>query len=241
MDKLKSHLNGIFITGTDTDIGKTIVAGGIAAYLNNCGVNVGVMKPISSGGTDDAEFLKQIVNLDDPLSLINPVVLKNPLAPSVAAQLEGIELEFSSIEQAYIKLKNKYDLLIVEGVGGIAVPLNKDKLVTHLIKQLDLPILIVAHLGLGTINHTLLTVAFAQQANLRILGILLNSPSRFTPGLPEQTNPDEIERITKIPVIGILPYQEEIDLHNPDINFITEFIKKNIDIQRFNEIIWSKD
>ncbi len=241
MNKLNSHLNGIFITGTDTDIGKTIVAGGVAAYLKDCGVNVGIMKPISSGGTDDAEFLKRIVNLDDPLSLINPIVLKNPLAPSVAAQLEGIEIEFSSIEKAYIKLKNKYDLLIVEGVGGIAVPLYKDKLVTHLIKQLDLPILIVAHLGLGAINHTLLTVAFAEQANLQILGIVLNSPRHNTPGLPEQTNPDEIERITKIPVIGILPYQEEIDLQNPNINYISEFIKMNIDIQKFNEIIWSKE
>lgn len=241
MDKLNNHLNGIFITGTDTDIGKTIVTGGIAAYLKECGVNVGVMKPISSGGIEDGEFLKRIVNLDDPLSLINPIVLKNPLAPSVAAKLEGIEIEFSSIEKAYIKLKNKYDLLIVEGVGGIAVPLYNDMLVTHLIKQLNLPILIVANLGLGTINHTLLTVAFAEQANLQILGIILNSPHNYPPGLAEQTNPDEIERITKIPVIGILPYKEEIDLQNPDINSISEFIKMNIDIQKFNEIIWNKD
>ena len=239
MDKLNKNLNGIFITGTDTGIGKTIVAGGIAAYLKQCSVNVGVMKPISSGGTEDAEFLKQIANLDDHLSLINPIVLKKPLAPSVAAELEGTEIDFSSIEKAYNKLKYKYDLLVVEGVGGIAVPLYKDILVTHLIKQLDLPIIIVGHLGLGTINHTLLTVAFAKQANLQILGIILNTTYHYLPGLPEQTNPDEIERITKIPVIGILPYKEEIDLLNPDINFISEFFKMNMDIQKFNENIWS--
>ena len=241
MDRFNNHLNGIFITGTDTGIGKTIVAGGIAAYLKECGVSVGVMKPISSGGTEDAEFLKQIANLNDPLSLINPIALKNPLAPSVAAELEGMEIDLSSIEKVYNQLKNKYDLLVVEGVGGIAVPLSKNLLVTHLIKQLNLPIIIVGHLGLGTLNHTLLSVAFAEQANLQILGIILNSTHNHAPGLAEQTNPDEIEKITKIPVIGILPYQEEIDLQNPDLSLISGLIKDNINIQKFNEIIWSKD
>lgn len=241
VDRFNNHLNGIFITGTDTGIGKTIVAGGIVAYLKESGVNIGVMKPISSGGTEDAEFLKQIANLDDPLSLINPIALKNPLAPSVAAELEGIEIDLSSIEKVYNQLKNKYDLLVVEGVGGIAVPLFKDILVTHLIRQLNLPIIIVGHLGLGTINHTMLSVAFAKQANLQILGIILNSTHNYTPGLAEQTNPDEIERTTKIPVIGILPYQKEIDLQNPDLSLMSGFIKNNIDIQKFNEIIWNKD
>ncbi|RKU30896.1 dethiobiotin synthase [Candidatus Poribacteria bacterium] len=241
MDKLNKNLKGIFITGTDTGIGKTIVTGGIAAYLKECGVNVGVMKPISSGGTEDAEFLKEIANLDDHLSLINPIVLKNPLAPSVAAELEGRKIDFSSIEKAYNKLKYKYDLLFVEGVGGIAVPLYKEILVTHLIKQLNLPIIIVGHLGLGTINHILLTVAFAKQANLQILGIILNTTHHSVPGLPEQTNPDEIERLTKIPVIGILPYEEAIDLQNPDINFFSQFIKSNMDMEKFNQIIWSND
>ena len=241
VDRFNNHLNGIFITGTDTGIGKTIVAGGIVAYLKESGVNIGVMKPISSGGTEDAEFLKQIANLDDPLSLINPIALKNPLAPSVAAELEGIEIDLSSIEKVYNQLKNKYDLLVVEGVGGIAVPLFKDILVTHLIRQLNLPIIIVGHLGLGTISHTMLSVAFAKQANLQILGIILNSTHNYTPGLAEQTNPDEIERTTKIPVIGILPYQKEIDLQNPDLSLMSGFIKNNIDIQKFNKIIWNKD
>ena len=240
VDRLNNHLNGIFISGTGTEIGKTIVAGGIAAYLKECDLDVGIMKPISSGGTEDAEFLKQITNLDDPLSLVNPIVLKNPLAPSVAAELEGIEVEFSSIVQAYKELENRHDILIVEGVGGIAVPLNNEQFVTHLIRELNLPIIIVGHLGLGTINHTLLTVAFAKQANLQILGIILNSTDNYVQGIAEQTNPDEIERLTNIPVIGILPYQEEIDILNPDIELICDFFKQNIDIQKFNEIIWSK-
>ncbi|MCG9129696.1 dethiobiotin synthase [Candidatus Poribacteria bacterium] len=241
MDKLNNPLNGIFITGTGTEIGKTIVAGGIATYLKECGLDVGVMKPISSGGTEDADFLKQITNLDEPLSLINPIVLKNPLAPSVASDLEGIDVNFSSIEQAYKILEKRHDILVVEGVGGIAVPLNKKQLVTHLIQELNLPIIIVGSLGLGTINHTLLTVTFAKQSNLQILGIILNSNDNYTHGLAEQTNPNEIERLTNIPVIGILPYQEEIDILNPDVKLISDFFKQNIDIQKFNEIIWSKD
>ena len=234
---LHKFVNGIFITGTGTEIGKTVVSGGVAASLKQAGVNVGVMKPISTGDTSDAQFLKHAAQVDDPIASINPIQLRHPLAPSVSARLEGIQLDVSLIKTAFTKLKEKYDFLIVEGVGGIAVPLKDDFLVAHLISQLKLPVLIVAHAGLGTINHTVLTVTFARQFNLQIVGIVLNQFQPETAGLVEQTNPAEIERLTQVPVIGVVPYEKRLDTPNPDIKFLAGFLNEHVELDKLDVAI----
>ena len=223
---------GIFITGTGTEIGKTVIAGGLAASLKQTGTNVGVMKPISTGDTADAQFLKHAAQVDDERSSINPIYLRYPLAPSVAARMEGKEIDLSCVETAFAKLRQKYDFVIVEGVGGIAVPIQDDFLVVHLIKRLQLPILIVAQVGLGTLNHTLLTVAFARQFELQITGIVLNRLCAETAGLAEATNPVEIENLTGIPVIGIVPYEKRLDTAYPDVRFLAEFMNQHVAWQK---------
>ena len=219
---------GIFITGTGTEIGKTVIAGGLAAALKQAGTDVGVMKPISTGDTADARFLKHAAEVDDELSLINPIYLRHPLAPSVAARMENIEIDLSCVETAFAELQERYDFVIVEGVGGIAVPIRDDFLVVQLIQQFDLPILIVATAGLGTLNHTLLTVAFAQQFNIPIAGVVLNGLRSETAGLAEATNPVEIEKLTGIPVIGVVPYQKQLDTPDPDVTFLAEWTNQHI-------------
>ena len=220
--------HGIFITGTGTEIGKTVVAGGLAAALKQFGTNVGVMKPISSGDTADAQFLKHAAQVDDELVSINPIYLRHPLAPSVAARIENREIDLRCVETAFAALQEKYDFVIVEGVGGIAVPLRDDFLVVHLIHQLRLPLLIVAQAGLGTLNHTLLTVAFAQQFGLQIAGIVLNKHAPAVAGLAEATNPVEIEKLTDIPVIGVVPYEKRLDTAQPDPTFLADFMNQHI-------------
>ncbi len=219
---------GVFITGTDTEIGKTIIAGGLAASLKQAGTHVGVMKPISSGDTTDAQFLKHAAQVDDALTVINPLCLRYPLAPSVSARLEGREIDMSTVATAFAHLKQKYNFLVVEGVGGIAVPLHGDFLVAHLISQLQLPLLIVARAGLGTLNHTLLTVAFARQFNLQIAGIILNRMQPETAGLAEQTNPAEIERLTQVPVLGVVPFEERLNTPNPDVTFLAALLNRHV-------------
>ena len=231
---LDTGLKGLFITATGTEIGKTVITGCIAAALKHAGVNVGVMKPISSGDTSDALYLKHVAQVDDPLNLINPISLPHPLAPSVSARLERKTIDISTVQKAYTTLKSKYDFMLVEGVGGIAVPLKDNFLVTHLIRELQLPVLIVAHIGLGTINHTLLTVAFARQFNLRVIGIVLNLLRPEAAGLVEQTNPGEIERLTDVPIVGIVPYEERLDTPNPDIKFLADFFKQHIQWDKMN-------
>ena len=219
---------GIFVTGTGTEIGKTVIAGGFAASLKEAGTNVGVMKPISTGDTADAQFLKHAAQIDDELSAINPIFLRHPLAPSVAARIEEKEINLSDIESAFAALQRKYDFLIVEGVGGIAVPILDDFLVAHLINTLQLPILIVAQVGLGTLNHTLLTVGFARQFNIQIAGIVLNGLRPEIAGLAEATNPLEIERLTDVPVIGVVPYEKKLGTAYPDLTFLAEFMNQHI-------------
>lgn len=228
---------GLFITGTGTEIGKTVIAGCLAATLKQTGINVGVMKPISSGDINDALFLKHTAQVDDPLTLINPISLKYPLAPSVSASIEGKKIEIKDIDKAMNTLSKKYDFLIVEGVGGIAVPIMSQFLVAHLIQHLQLPILIVADIGLGTINHTLLTVAFARELDIKIVGIVLNSLQSEEVGLAEETNPHEIEKFTQIPVIGVLPYERRLDSQYPDRDFMVDFFNQHVDINNIGQIV----
>ena len=225
-------IQGIFITGTGTEIGKTVIAGGLAASLKQAGMNVGVMKPISTGDRADAQFLKHAAQVDDELSSINPIYLRHPLAPSVAARMEGKDIDVSCVETAFAELQQKYDFVIVEGVGGIAVPIRDDFLVVHLIKRLQLPILIVAQVGLGTLNHTLLTVAYARQFELQIAGIVLNGLCAETAGLAEATNPVEIENLTGVSVIGVVPYEKQLDTAQPDVTFLAEFMNQHIAWQK---------
>lgn len=225
---------GIFVTGTDTEIGKTVIAGGLAAILKQAGVNVGVMKPISTGDMTDANYLKHAAQVDDPLDMINPISLRNPLAPSVSAKIEDRHVDIFEIGKAHTELQKKYDYLIIEGVGGIAVPINDDKQVVDLIKYLTLPIIIVANAGLGTINHTILTVEYARQHKVSILGIVLNMFQSEKASLPELTNPKEIERATQIPVLGVIPFNEQIDKPNPDADYLADFLRKHMQLELLN-------
>lgn len=218
--------NGIFITGTDTEIGKTVIAGGLAAWLKQRDVHVGVMKPISSGDDADARFLKHAAQVDDALTLINPIRLQYPLAPSVAARIEDRKIDIGAINTAFQELRERHEFLVVEGAGGIAVPIHGDFLVAHLIAHLKLPMLIVARAGLGTLNHTLLTVAFARQANLEVAGIVLNAIPPKVTGLAEQTNPGEIQRLTDVPVLGVLPHEERLSAPRPDLAFLSGFVNQ---------------
>lgn len=231
--------NGIFITGTDTEIGKTIIAGGLAAALKATGVDVGVMKPIATGGishptvSEDAIFLQHAAQVDDALAFINPICLRHPLAPSVAAALEGVAIDLSQVDVAFNRLCQRHQFMVVEGVGGLAVPIQGELVVADLAKRLNLPLLIVARASLGTINHTLLTVTFARSFDLEIRGVVLNGLQADAKGLAEETNPEEIARLTRLPILGIVPYDKRLQQSTPDPVFLSQFMKDHIDVSNF--------
>ena len=220
--------NGIFITGTDTEIGKTVIAGGLAAAVHSIGVDVGVMKPIATGGishpslhnahtiSEDAIFLQHVAQVDDALELINPI--------------EGVTIDLNRVDEAFNQLCQRHQFMVVEGVGGLAVPIQGDVVVADLAKRLNLPLLIVARAHLGTINHTLLTVAFARSFDLEIRGIVLNGLRADAKGLAEATNPEEIARLTRLPILGVIPFDKRLQQNTPDPAFLSRFIRNHIDL-----------
>jgi len=214
-------LRGVFITGTDTNVGKTRVAAGLTAALRRRGVAAVYFKPIQSGCPQeggrliptDARFARQMAGLDEPLEVLTPIVLRLPLAPGVAAAQEGVEVDLGRIAAGLKDLAARYAFLVVEGAGGLYVPLiGTHFLVLDLIRWLGLPLAVVARAGLGTINHTALTVKAARAAEVEVAGVILNRyPEK--PGLAEATNPGVIEALTGVPILGGLP--EVADLEEP--------------------------
>ena len=207
-------IQGIFITGTDTGVGKTYVATGIAAALTRKDVNVGVMKPAETGCgmraglliPRDAHLLMKAAKVRDSISLVNPYRFRKPLAPSIAAEQEGKRINLARIEGAFKTLSRRHDFMIVEGAGGIMVPLTDSYTYLDLAKAMGLHVLIIARPGLGTINHTLLTVAALRQRRIVIAGIVINYTNDFKPGLVEKLNPSAIAKISGVKIVGIISH-----------------------------------
>jgi dethiobiotin synthetase len=208
-------IRGLFITGTDTGVGKTVIAGGLAQSMRDCGIDVGVMKPVASGCktikgkniSEDADFLKRVSGVEDDLAVINPYSLMAPLAPSVAARMEKKIVDFKNIKLSYEKLSRRHELVIVEGIGGILVPLNEREVVADLVRYLHIPLLIVVRSKLGALNHTMLTINCAENLGIEIAGIILNHVEPAHSRI-EQSNREELNNFTRIPILGEIPYCE---------------------------------
>lgn len=211
---------GLFITGTDTGVGKTYVACRLAAALRSAGADVGVMKPAESGcafrrGTlipTDAAALLRASGAGDPLELVNPYRFREALAPGVAVERTGRSLSIARIISTFRRLAEQHDLMIVEGAGGILVPLSGRQTYLDLAEQLALPTLIVARPGLGTINHTLLTIMALRSRDLPVAGIVINDRAGGRQGIAERTSPAMIERLSGVPVLGrVRKGQQDLD------------------------------
>jgi dethiobiotin synthetase len=205
---------GIFIIGTDTGVGKTLVGGGLAALLREKGVNVGVMKPVESGCrrisgrllAADALFLREMSGCRDDISLVNPYAFEHPLSPAQAAELENVEVRLDVIREAYRTLAGHHDIILVEGAGGLMTPLNSKYFMADLPLELGgMPVLVVSRNSLGTINHTLLTVGQAESGGLDVIGVVLNRTLRKVE-LASEHNEDALRRRMRVPFLGAIPY-----------------------------------
>lgn len=224
---------GFFITGTDTGVGKTIIAGAIAVVLKSLGLHTGVMKPVESGCTrrgnslvpNDAMFLKQIAHTDDPVSDIAPSLFENPLAPMSAAEIEKKNVDLGNMEKVFVHMSSKYDALVIEGIGGLMVPIKGNYYALDLARDFKFPLIITARPGLGTINHTLLTVNTAISSGLKVAGVVINYSYPPLNDLAEQTNLALLPRILPVSIAGVFPY-----IGNPDEASITKAAMSNLDI-----------
>lgn len=217
---------GLFVTGTDTEVGKTLVAGAIARHLRRRGRRVAVFKPVASGCrrvrgqlvSADAEFLAACADSPHTVSEITPMRYASPLAPNVAAEREGSPVDLEAIFDAYGAIVANADVVIVEGVGGLLCPISDAFWVIHLAGLTALPLVVVARAGLGTINHTLLTLHAARSAGLYVAGVVIN---RYPPDLLADvqggltvagaddlsvlTNPHQIAARGRTGVLAIVP------------------------------------
>jgi dethiobiotin synthetase len=223
--KLRLNLpkkDGLFITGTDTGVGKTLVAGAIARILAEEGLAVGVFKPVATGCrhsreglvSGDAEFLLYCAGCEHPLYVVNPVTFETPAAPIASAQRERREIEFETIASAYGYICGNSDVVIVEGIGGVRVPITDKVDVLELAGQFNLNMVVVARPSLGTINHTLLTVDAVRRAGLRLVGVVINGYNEAQADYAEQTAAEVIARCGRVDVLAVVPFDETASVEN---------------------------
>jgi dethiobiotin synthetase len=198
----------LFITGTDTGVGKTYVTAAVLAELRRRGVRAAAFKPIAcgTGGRHDAEIYARLMDHEQPINVVNPVYLKHPLAPSVAARLERKPIDIRRIQRAYKLLAAKYSIVLVEGAGGLMVPIRQNYFVADLVASLKLPLVIIARLGLGTINHSMLTLRAARERGLTVRGIVLNDTVGGRRGLASKTNIETVPELCLVPFLGVMPH-----------------------------------
>jgi dethiobiotin synthetase len=214
-------VNGCFITGTDTGVGKTIVACALALSLKQRGLRVGVMKPVETGWhadplyLADGDRLRSVVDASLPPELVSPYRLPPPLAPLAAARQMGVTIEMARIHEAFIHIAGSHQVTVVEGLGGVLVPLNETAQVIDLIVALGLPAVVVGRTRLGGVNHALLTLEALTMRRVAVLGLILNEPA---PGEPtpvesrQATSTGELLReVSRIPIFGPLRHEGAVD------------------------------
>jgi dethiobiotin synthetase len=193
-DRLLTSAATIFITGTDTGVGKTFVTAALVRALRKAGVHAGAVKPFATGSRDDARVLRAAMDGELTLEEINPIFFRRPLAPMVAARLEGKCVPL----RVQLPVK-RFELLLVEGIGGWLVPLTARVTVADWVARRGWPIIIVARAGLGTLNHTLLTLEAARQRGVKIAAVILNNVVKAGAAVARR-NAAVLRRLTRLPV-----------------------------------------
>lgn len=217
-------MRGLFVTGTDTGVGKTVVTGGIVAALRARGHDVGVAKPLQSGAlagdpSGDAMLLREWSGVPESAAEIAPYSFAAALAPSVAAALEERAVTLADALDAVQAIAERHDAVVVEGAGGLIVPLGPGWTVADLAVALGLPVLVVARAGLGTVNHSALTVGALRSLGLEPVGVVLNGSADES----SQRNAELIEELAEVRVLGHTPWVDgDLD--------VSKLVEDNVDL-----------
>ncbi len=210
-------MRGVFITGTDTGVGKTLVAAGLLKALRGTGLDAVPMKPVQTGCerrqgswvAPDLELSLKTAGLAPSpaeIALMAPYCFHPACSPHLAARLAGRKISLLIIRRAFRQLRGAHDVVVVEGAGGVLVPLDGQRTMVDMMKSLGLPVVLVARSGLGTINHTLLSIRTLRQAGLTVKAVVLNQTSPGRQGAIERDNRKVIERMGAVPVVAALGF-----------------------------------
>ena len=223
-------LKSLFITGTDTDVGKTYITAGLAVVLRKMDVDVGVMKPFAAGSaqkkgykSEDIDILSRAAQVCDPENLVNPQFFSIPASPYTAWKKLKTKPKISTILSSFKKLSKLHDMMLVEGMGGVMTPILKDYYITNLIKEMKIPAVIVTRSKVGTVNHTIMTVKMCEKYKIPIKGIIINN---FDDGYPVKDLTRDLQNLTGVPILGSIPFIK--DMSDSSLNRI---FKKNLDLK----------
>lgn len=226
-----SLLKSLFITGTDTDVGKTYVAAGLAVTLRKMGVDVGVMKPFAAGTaqkkgfkSEDVEILSKAAQVNDPENLVNPQFFPIPASPYTAWKTLKIKPKTSTVLSSFKKLSKLHEMILVEGMGGVMTPITGDYYITHLIKDMKIPAVIVTRTKVGTVNHTLMTVKMCEKYGIPIRGIIINDFD--SGGYKTKELARDLKNLSKIPILGSIPFIDDLSDSS-----LYKIFKKSIDFK----------
>ena len=210
-------MKSLFVTGTDTDIGKTCVSAGLALALKESGINVGVMKPFMCGASqktdfshDDVTILTSAANVDDPRELVNPFFFPISASPYTAANSLGVKINIKQVLDSYEKLSEIHDVMLVEGIGGIMTPILRDFSVIDLIKNLHTNTLIITSSKIGTVNHTVMTCKLCKNLGIPVKGLIINNFQ--SEGYPIRQLERDLHNLTELPILCSLPHVNNFNL-----------------------------
>ena len=220
----------LFITATDTDIGKTCVCAGLAHSLKKLDIDVGIMKPFACGvkqktgfASNDLTILANAAMVDDDETIINPFFFPVPASPYTAAKNLGVKIDIAHVMECFRKLDKIHDIILVEGIGGIMTPILKDYAIIDLIKDLDANTIIVTSSKIGTVNHTVLTCNICKNMNIPIKGLIINNFDSTGYPIPELER--DLSVLTDLPVLCSLPHMKKFNLSK-----YSDLIQEKVDV-----------
>ena len=220
----------LFVTGTDTDIGKTYVCAGLAYALKKQDIDVGIMKPFACGvkqktgfSSNDLTILANAAMVDDAEDIINPFFSPIPASPYTAAKNLGVKIDVDHVIECFKKLDEIHDIVLIEGIGGIMTPILKDYAIIDLIKDLMANTIIVTSSKIGTVNHTILTCNMCKNMNISVKGLIINNFD--STGYPILELERDLSALTNLPVLCSLPHMKKFNLSD-----YSDLIQEKVDV-----------
>ncbi len=223
-------LKSFFVSGTDTDVGKTWIAAGLARAIRNMGIDIGIMKPFAAGTaqetgykSEDVQILANAAKVNDSEDLVNPQFFPIPASPYTAMKISNIleKVNVDLVLQNFKQLSKLHECILVEGMGGIMTPILKNYFITNLINDLNLETILVTRNRIGTLNHTIMTCQMAKKSGIRIKGIIINEID--LDGYAIDVLKDDLEDITGVSVLGSIPFFNSLDVDQIAKVFETKF------------------
>ncbi len=236
--------NGVVVTGTDTGVGKTLVSSALVRKLVQTGCSVGVMKPVETGvlpgqlNESDAGRLLAAAGVSDGIEEVSPYRFLTPLAPLAAASAQGRVIEMQEIMGRYERLASRYSCVVIEGAGGLLVPIGTDWDMRDLIGRIGLPVVLVGRAGLGGVNHALLTLEGLRHRHCAIVAVVLNETALSTAPVQQEQCASTVALLREragVPVLGPLPYQPHF---GSDWSGAVEALAQSGPIRELADLVW---